>query len=333
MKHVIIGAGIAGITAAKTIKQIDNHADVVVIGEERYFPYNRYLLTEFLCGTIDENQLFYTSSEFFREAGIKFRKGESVKFIDPLNKAIKLHHNEVLSYDKLLIATGGCPTLGPVLLPFQQHIQRYYSLKDILLIKNQLDNIKNCIVFGEGLSALDLMCGFCNLGKKVTYIVKGSKADFPAVRTDVFGNLQNFLAGKGIDIIIEDRVISVEKKENRYSVRTLNQKELVADIVFAWDYYKPNIKLIEGTKIEKKLGILVNPQLQTTVPDIYAAGDCVEVYHPKVKDYWINFGWPNALEQGTIAGKNMTGQQIAYEVHETIVFNLMGKPLKARWWE
>ena len=84
---------------------------------------------------------------------------------------------------------------------------------------------------------------------------------------------------------------------------------------------------------QKKFGILVNPQLKTSENDIYAAGDCVEIYHPGVKDYWINFGWPNALEQGAIAGKNMTGEDEEYKIHDTIIFNLMGKPLKARWWE
>ena len=103
--------------------------------------------------------------------------------------------------------------------------------------------------------------------------------------------------------------------------------------MFAWDYYKPNIEIIEGTKIEKKLGILVDQQLRTSVEDIYAAGDCVEIYHPKIRDYWINFGFPNATEQGKIAGRNMAGANEEYQVQETLVFNLMGKKLKARWWE
>ena len=333
MKYIIIGAGVAGVSAAKEIKKNNPSAEVILFGEERFLPYRRPLLTEFLCDSIDSDKLFYASVQSFEELGIKLRKGEHVKSIDPEKKAIKLFHNEVVAYDKLLIATGGTPALGPVLRPFKQNIQRYYSLEDILLLKKNLDKIENCIIFGEGLSTLDLMCGFCNLGKKITYIVKGSKAHFPLIESEFEEDLHDFLVKKGVEIITDDRIVSVDKTKGKYRILTLNQKQVDTDIVFAWDYYKPNIKIIEGTKIEKKLGILVDQQLRTSVEDIYAAGDCVEIYHPKIRDYWINFGFPNATEQGKIAGRNMAGANESYQVQETLVFNLMGKKLKARWWE
>ena len=95
----------------------------------------------------------------------------------------------------------------------------------------------------------------------------------------------------------------------------------------------PNISIIKDTGIEKKLGILVNEQMETTVDDIYAAGDCVEIYHQGIRNYLINFGWPNALEQGEIAGKSMTGQKSTYKLHESLDFELMGKAIRARWWK
>ncbi len=333
MKHVIIGAGIAGVSAAQTIKNIDRNAEVILIGEERYFPYKRYLLSEFITGAIENEKIFYTSAEFFDENGIKLRKAELVKSINTDEKSIKFFHNEVMAYDKLLIATGGAPALGPVLRPYQKNIQRYYSLKDILLIKRKLASIKDVIVFGEGLSILDLLCSMKNLGKNVTYIVKGDKAEFPTVASEFGMDLHEFLLNKGIHVITNDRVVAIEADEKIYQVLTLNEKNLLADVVFAWDYYKPSIDCITNTKIEKKNGILVDQQLRTSVEDVYAAGDCVEIYHPKIKDYWINFGWPNAAEQGEIVGKNMTGLEVEYEIHETIPFNLMGKALTARWWE
>ncbi|MCP5107374.1 MAG: FAD-dependent oxidoreductase [bacterium] len=333
MKHVIIGAGAAGVTAAQSIKEIDKNAEVIVIGEERYFPYKRYLLTEFLCGSIERDELIYSPMEELKELGINLRKGQFVKLINPAQKTIKLSHNEVLHYDKLLIATGGRPGLGPVLKPFKQNIQRYYSLKDILMMQKKIESIRHCLVYGGGLSSLDLLCGLNNLGKEVTYVVKGDRVDLSLVESEFAGELQDFLTTRGIKIITQDRVVSVEKQNQHYRVETLKQQELFADIVFAWDYYKPKIGLIKGTDIEKKLGILVNQRLETSNEDIYAAGDCVEIYHPGIKDYWINFGWPNALDQGAVAGKNMAGGNEQYQVNETIVFNLMGKALKARWWK
>jgi NAD(P)H-nitrite reductase large subunit len=332
MKHVIIGAGVAGITAAKTIKELDREAEVVVIGDELFLPYKRYLLTEFLCNSIKRDELIFFSMEMLKELGIKLRKGERVKAIEPSKKSIKLHHNEIVHYDKLLIATGGSPGLGLVLRPYKKHINFYYSLYDTLVLKEKLPEIKKCIVFGDGVSCLDLICVLHNLGKQVTYITKGERATFALDEDDFEGDLHKFLEEKGIEVITEDLIVSIEESDHGYKVETIQQKMLTTDIVFAWDYYKPNISCIEGSAIEKKLGILVNTRLETSEENIYAAGDCVEIYHPSIKGYWINFGLPNALEQGVIAGTNMSGQNEEYKIQEAIAFNLMGKSLKARWW-
>lgn len=333
MKHIIIGAGVAGVTAAKTIRKIDKDAEVVLIGNEQHFPYKRFLLTEFLCGSVNKEDVVYFKADSLDKLGIKLRKGSHVKTIMPSENSIKLFHNEVLRYDKLLIATGGCPGLGTMLRPFKKHIQRYYSLNDILVLKQKLADVKKCIVFGEGISSLDLICGLSNLGKQVTYIFKGERADFALKESELYGELNDFLEEKGVEIIPEDQVVSIEKINNHYRVQTLKQRELETDIVFAWDNYKPSLGCIKGTNIKKKHGVIVNDQMETSVQNIYAAGDCVEIYHPCIKDYWINFGSPNAIEQGEIAGKNMVGQKEVYKIHDAIVFNIMGKSLKARWWK
>lgn len=332
MKHVIIGAGVAGITAAETIKELDRDAKVVIIGDELFLPYKRYLLSEFLCNSIKRKELFFFPMGKLKELGIRLRKGTTVKTIDPSKKVIRLLHNEVVHYDKLLIATGCSPSLGLVLSPFKKHINFYSSLYDTLILKEKLPEIRKCIVCGDGVSCLDLICMLRNLGKQVTYITRGERATFALDESDFEGELHTFLEEKGVNIITEDQIVSIDTSDHGYRVETIEQRRLMADIVFAWDYYKPNISCIEGSGIEKKLGILVNVKLETSEKDIYAAGDCVEIYHPGIKDYWINFGLPNALEQGKIAGRNMLGHNEEYKIQEAIVFNLMGKSLKARWW-
>jgi NAD(P)H-nitrite reductase large subunit len=237
-----------------------------------------------------------------------------------------------LSYDKLLIATGGRPMLVPTLKPFKKNIQTYYSLDDIFLLKKKLAGKNSCLVYGQGLSALDLMRGLRNLGKKVFYMTKGEKVNFPLITSQFDQDINDFLADKGVELILNDFIVGIAKTNNSFQVQTLNKKEINVDIVFAWETYEPNLEVIAGTAIEKKTGILVDLQLRTTEKDIYAAGDCVEIYHPELKDYWINFGWPNAEKQGELAGKNMTGQSQEYQIQQTIPFNLFGKSLKARWW-
>ena len=333
MKHVIIGAGIAGVTAAESIKKLDANAEVILIGEDRYFPYKRYLLTEFLIDAVEEKNIFYTDENYFEEKGITFRKGEVVKEIRPEWKSIKFFHSEVMEYDKLLIATGGQPTLGPLMLPYQKNIWSYYSLHDLLLLKKELSSIESCIVYGEGLSTLDLMRGMRSLGKKVIYLTNKRQAEFPLPEEDFPGGVHAFLESKGVAVIADDRIVGIEKIDAQFHVTTYRQQKIVSDAVFAWDGYQPNLNIIRGTDIEKRTGILVDNKLKTSVEDIYAAGDCVEIYHPTLDAHWINFGWPNAMKQGEIAGKNMAGQNSEYKIKEIIPFNLFGAPLKARAWE
>ncbi len=332
MRHVIVGAGIAGTTAAQTVRSMDKKAEIILIGKEQFLPYKRHLLTEYLCEKVDEENLFYFDCPSFRQHDIIFRKGQFIKSIHAEHKQIKLNHNEIIGYDKLLIATGGGPQLGPVLRPFKKNLQQYYSLEDVLLLKRQLEKVNDCVVFGQGLSTLDLLAGMHNLGKDVTYIVKGEKAYFPLLDKEVNEEIHQFLNDKGIRIIAQDRPVSIKKAEKKYIVSTLEKREIKADIVFGWDYYQPNIDFIEGSPIEKSLGILVDQYLQTSAEDIFAAGDCVEIYHPEFENYWINFGYPNAKKQGEIAGKNMVGKKEKYKIQDTIPFKIMGKPLKARWW-
>ncbi|HDQ00194.1 MAG TPA: FAD-dependent oxidoreductase [bacterium] len=333
MKYVIIGAGVAGIAAAKTIRSVDSVAEIVLVGKENYLPYRRHRLTEFLCQKVDQQQLYYMSCEDFRALNIHFRKGQSAKFIHPERKCVQLAHNEIINYDRLLIATGGCPQTGPAMRSFAKHLHRYYDLTDVLLLKRNLPNFNHCIVSGSGLSSLDLMAALRNLGKKVTYLTPQPRAQFPLLEQQFANDVHQFLEQQQIDIITHDRIIGIEKKDGKYQVITLNGNQLLTDLVFGWDYYQPDIGWIETTGIDRKTGILVDLHLRTSVEDIFAAGDCVEIYHPVLKNYWINFGRPNAEQQGEIAARNMTGQNVEYQIQDTIVFNLMGKPLTARWWE
>ena len=124
MKYVIIGAGIAGYSAAKTIRHHNNDAEIILIGKERFIPYKRFLLTDLLCNSIENKDLFITNNKEIEKLNIKLRKSQYVNSINTENKTIKLYHKEIIKYDKLLIATGGIPMEGPVLRPFNKNIQR-----------------------------------------------------------------------------------------------------------------------------------------------------------------------------------------------------------------
>lgn len=332
MRHIIVGAGAAGIAAAKAIRAVDCAAEIILIGEEAFSPYRRYLLTDYLCGAVDEDDLFQFSEDYLRDKNISYRKGQRVTRVRPRDKALDLEHREVLRYDKLLVATGRCPNLGPVLRPFRQCVRSYHALEDVLVLREQLGELKHVIVSGHGVNKLDLIHGLCRLDKAVTYIVKGKSLEVPFLEPASEKAVDASLAAKGVEVIYDDRVIAVCSAERGYRVKTFNGRVLETDLVFASQSHEPNLACIRDAGIEAKSGILVDLRMRTTAEDVYAAGDCVEIYHPVLRNYWINFGWPNAIDQGTVAGRNMAGLDEEYRINETLVFNLLGKPLAARWW-
>lgn len=330
MRHVIIGSGAAGAAAARAIRERDEDADIVVLGEERHPPYNRCLLTDYLCDNVSWEQLFSYAEPPLSKLGIDLRLGVTVQGVDAQARSVKVEDGEV-PFDRLLVATGRRPTVNETLRPYTEHIHSYYCLDDVIALKEALPRIENVVVYGQGVSTLNLITALTRLGKRVTYIIKGPHVDIPLV--DESSELEGTIGGLGAEIVREDRISSVRPQDGGYVVETYQGLELPADVVFAQDTYRPSIRCVRESGVEINKGILVDLEMHTSVEHIYAAGDCVEIYHPAMRNYWINFGWPNAVEQGTIAGANMTGAHEAYGINDTLAFEILGKSFRARWWE
>ncbi len=332
MRHVIVGAGAAGLAAAKTIKTADYDAEVVMIGAERCLPYQRFRLTDYLCGSLSEDDIFHTSRAFFEEMDISLIRGHGVVRILPGSKSLVLDDGSQITYDKLLIATGRCPALDGRLRPFSHCIHPYYTFEDAVLLKRRLPSLEHIVVSGRGVSKLDLIHAMRRLGKRVTYIIRSSKVDVPLATTEINEGVDALLVDKGVEMVREDRPVRIEEAPRGYRVVTEKGRSIDADIVFASVSFEPNLGCIRDSGIEARNGILVDQAMHTSVPDIYGAGDCVEVFHREQRNYWIGYGWSNALQQGVVAGRNMVGIHEEYLINETIAFNLLGKSLTTRWW-
>lgn len=332
MRHVIVGGGAAGLAAAKTIKTADYNADVVMISAERCLPYQRFRLTDYLCDNLSEDDLFHTSQAFFAEMDIALIRGREVVRVLPDAKSVVLDCGSQVKYDRLLIATGRLPALDARLRPFQRHIHPYYTFEDAVLLKRRLPCLDHIVVSGRGVSKLDLIHAMRRLGKRVTYIIRGSTVDVPLATPEINEGVDALLVDKGVEIVREDRLVDIEEAPRGYRVVTEKGRSIDADIVFASVSFEPNLGCIRDSGLEARNGILVDQAMNTSIRDIYGAGDCVEVFHPEQRNYWIGYGWPNALQQGVVAGRNMVGIHEEYLINETIAFNLLGKSLTTRWW-
>jgi len=219
------------------------------------------------------------------------------------------------------------------LKPYAEHIHGYYSLEDILDLKNRLDSVERVVVSGQVVSALSLLSGLRALGKEVHYVIRGPLVDIPIIPAVPPEDLDKGLREKGVQIVREDRIASIRPNGSGYAVETYQGHELAADLVFAFEAYHPNVACCRGAGLEMGKGILVDLELHTSAEDVFAAGDCVEIYDPHRRSTWVNFGWPNAVQQGRVAGANMAGGRESYEIADTVAFEVLGKPFRARWWE
>lgn len=332
MRHVIIGTGPAGHVAARTIRALDDRAQIVLVGDEPHLPYNRHLLTDLLCGAITEEDLFRMAGPSLEDLRITLRAGVRASRIDPGRRCVHLSDGGLEPYDRLLIATGRRSVPGELLTSCTNELLNYYTYADALALKARLPHIEHVVIHGRTVSALNLLLGFCRLGKRVTYITNGPRVSIPIIDTEGATDLEALMREYGVEVLRQDRIASVVRAIGHQRVETYQGRELDCDVVYASESYRPCIACTRDTGIEANKGILVDLAMHTSLEDVYAAGDCVEIYHPMLRTYWVNFGWPNAEQQGRIAGVNMAGGEEQYQVADTIAFEILGAPYRARWW-
>ena len=307
MIHVIIGAGPAGVVAADTLRKCDPEAKITIIGEEPEPPYSRMAIPYFLVNKIDESGTYLRRSKtHYDKAKIEVLQ-DRVDSVDSQNKQLKLTSGNTKKFDKLLIATGASPLTPAIPGIDSPGVHSCWTLSDARQIVALAQAGSNVVLMGAGFIGCIILQALAARGVNLT-VVEMENRMVPRMMNDISGGLiKKWCQGKGLSVLTATKVMSInpQQGEHKLNVALDNGTQLPADLVISATGVKSNIDFLKDTEIETDQGIVVDHYLQTSLVDIYAAGDCAQGKDFSTGGFQVQAIQPTAVEHGRLAANNM----------------------------
>ena len=305
--HVIIGDGIAGASAAESIREGDPDAEVTVLTEEGEALYNRILIKEFAKGKLPAAPVSIHDPEWYDERDIVLHLDTVVTGIDTEAHEVYTHGGETYGYDKLLVATGGTPTQLPVDNSDADGVHHFWTFQDARAIKESAADAEKGVVVGAGLLGIDLaaICGAQNVDAH--YLMRGESWWRYALSPEGAELIHEAMEDIGVTPVFDSGVDHFETDEEGHVTAAVdpNGERFEADFAGVAIGLNFNTEFLRGSGIETDDGILTDEYMRTNVEDVYAAGDITQFHDVILGDRAQNGAWGSAKEQGSIAGQNM----------------------------
>lgn len=314
MKYVIIGNSVAAIGAITGIRRIDDDGQIVVISKEKYLAYSRPSISSLLAGKITMDKMPYRKKDFYKKNNIELMLDTEVSSIDTGAKKLKLNNKKTVSYDRLLIATGGKPFVPPIKGLEKKDILSFTTLDDSLKLKGLSKKIKQVVIIGGGLIGLKAAEGLIKAGLEVTVVELAPRVLSTAFDSVTSKIIQDAFKKKDVKIITSDTVAGVKKKDGKVTGVVLKSgKKLNCDAVVVAIGVVPNTDMVDDKHIKINRGVVVDDKMMTSVKNVYAAGDVAEGYDMVLGAKRVLPIWTNAYIQGKVAGMNMAGEKLSYD--------------------
>lgn len=325
MEIVIIGNSIAGVSAVREIRKWDKKSSITVISKESLDPtmpyYSPVVLPYYIEGTLSKENLFSIRADFYKEMNVKLVLGERVIGVEPKEKIVLTDKGRYF-YDKLLIASGASPRVLDIPGARNKRVYVLRTYEDAEKIKK--DNSKEVVIIGGGPVGVESALALLHFKEKITIIEIA-----PYILNTVFSKtvsemIENQLVSNGIEILKNEEPLEITGNPVK-SVKT-NKRKIKCSSVIMGVGVVPNTDFVKDVlKLGPRNGIIVDERMRTSEPDIYAAGDCVELkslIDGAIRPFPV---WPNAYETGKVAGANIAGCDMTYEggirVNALNVFN------------
>lgn len=306
-KYLIIGGGLAGDAATRGIREVDEEGTIGLISMEPDPPYMRPNLSKGLWKGRPVEKIWRKTEE-----RAELILGRSATTLDPTKKTVKDDHGDEYTYDKLLLATGG----SPIHLPFGKGDVTYYrNFQDYQHLRKLADEKEHFLVIGGGFIGSEIAAALTMAGKKVTMVFLEDAINGLVFPADLAQYLTEYYREKGVEVITGESIASVQHENGRLAARTGSGRFIETDGIVAGIGIRPNVGLAEEAGIQVEDGIVVNERLETSAPDVYAAGDAVNFVHPGFHERTRVEHEDNAVFMGKLAGRNMAG---ANETHDHI---------------
>jgi 3-phenylpropionate/trans-cinnamate dioxygenase ferredoxin reductase subunit len=307
-KYVIIGGGLAGGSAVEGIRKQDAEGSILLICGEQHLPYDRPPLTKKLWfGKKRVEEIFLHDQQWYGAQGVDAPLATEVVSVDPSRKIVTAGNGATYRYHKLLLATGGTPRRLDIPGGNRDGVCYYRYLDDYLKTRSAAAEGKSAVVIGGGFIGSEIAAAL-NINKlDVTMIYPGPYlADrvFPAYLGRA---LQELYRSRGVTILSGETPASLDKAGARFVTNTRSGKRIESDLLIVGIGIVPMAKLAQAAGLTIENGVAVNQLLQSSNPDIYAAGDIAFFPYQALGQRMRVEHWDNAINQGQHAGRNMAG--------------------------
>lgn len=317
--YVIIGSGIAGVSAAEAIREHDHTGTIAIISDEPHILYSRVLLPSLLKKKIARERVFLRTRDAFEKKRIALLLGEKALSVNADAYEVALASGLRLRWRKLLVATGGKPRhwggAENQLLSgqLQKHGYRLQTIDDADRLAADLPRLREPAVIGSSFIALEFLDIFVTRGLRPRLICRGPHLFSSILDEDGGALLAHGFALRGVICHFDDSITHIAEQENALVVETAKRASFRADALAMGIGIERAVGFLDGSGIILgKTGVLTNEFLETNIPGAYAAGDVAETYDPARNTHYARGNWTNAALQGAAAGMNMAGRRTAF---------------------
>ena len=318
--YVVVGAGPAGVVAAETLaEQNRSHGkgSILLVGGESEPPYSRMAIPYYLIGNIEEPGTYLRKTDgHYKKQGIDYKQ-DFVQSLAPEDKLLTLASGEHVSYGKLCLATGSVPIKPPISGLDLEGVHHCWTLEDSRHIIRLAEKGSRVVLMGAGFIGCIILEALAARGVKLTVVEMGNRM-VPRMLDETSGGLiKDWCEKEGVKVHTSTRIENVskssEKGKNSLTISLSNGEDMTADLLVVAAGVKSNVGFLDGAGLKIGQGIQVNEHMQTSDPNIYAAGDCAESREFGSGDWSVQAIQPVAADHGRIAALNMTGQNAVYQ--------------------
>jgi 3-phenylpropionate/trans-cinnamate dioxygenase ferredoxin reductase subunit len=303
-KYLIVGGGLAGDGATKGIRELDTDGSIGLISMEPDPPYMRPNLSKGLWKGRPVEKIWRKTEE-----RAELHLSRKAVQLNPAQKSLLDNEGDEYTYDKLLLATGGTPNhlpFGDGNVIYYRNFRHYQQLRALTASK------ENFVVIGGSFIGSEMAAALTIVKKKATLIVRKPAICYHIFPNDLAAFLNDYYRQKGVEVVTDESVASVQKEGDRIVVRTGSGRAFETDGVVAGVGIHPNLDLATEAGLKVEDGILVNERLESSIPDIYAAGDAANFFHFALEKRTRVQHEDNAVQMGKVAGRNMAGASESY---------------------
>jgi FAD-dependent pyridine nucleotide-disulphide oxidoreductase len=306
--YLIIGNGIAGLSATEEIRKKDADAKILIVSDEKPSTYWRTRLSDLISKEFNDDDLYVKKEPWYSERKIDERLKTSVNKLDLDRNVAILSDGEEIEYKKALLATGAHPFVPPITNINSDGVFAIRTIDDLMNFKDYVNGKDKVIVIGGGILGLEAAYSAKLLGKKVTVIESFDYLLSRQLDQDLSNKLESTLNEIGITTYTGKNTSEILSKDGKVTgVKLADGSEIPADAVMVQAGVRSNIEVAKNSGLEVDRGIIVDDTLQTKKENIFAAGDCAQI-----GNFTIGL-WTSSQEMGKIAGHNMTGSNECYE--------------------